>query len=284
MGDIVAPSEYKSVVVETLKVGSKSIKLTKYIGENSDTIYLGGHTKYCIDALIHKPESSFDKRGIDISDAFLSRLYYNESCSLEHDFRRGIDSTMILNLCISYIKKNYTHIRTVSFSDTSYRTCDNGSDVELAEMQYIRTGKTWYQTHFGAYMDSSDTRKLTACSERFQRNKQFMTWKELKSYIKGNLPFDEYLLKDMYESSTTWQDFFGNLSDKMGISDFCSFVAPWLHRFIESELKFYFSSARFYIPVDKIKTIDYKSETYQQADKRFTQKVRRNRRAKLITQ
>ena len=283
MGDIFPPSEYKSVLTETLKYSGKSIKLTKYIGENSDTLYLGGHSKYCIDALVHKPESSFDKRGIDISDAFLSHLYYNQACSLEHDFQRGIDSTMILKLCISYIKKNYSHIKTVSFTDTSYRTCDNGTDIELAEMQYIRTGKTWYETHFYAYMDPDDVRKFKQREERFQKTKAVMSWKEFKSYIKGTLPLDEETMKELYESATTWQDFFGTLSNKIGISDFCSFVSPWLHRFIEAELKYYFSSTRFYIPVEKIEILYYETIPYTRGGKRFTQKRRRKVYSKFIT-
>ena len=275
--EIEAPTEYLNKEVWTLRVnemGQRSIKLTVFEGESADTLYFGGHVKYCIDALIQKPESLFAER-IDVSDAFLAHLYYDSTCSLENNFRRGIDSNMILKLCISYIKKNYDHIKTVSFTDTSYITCDDGKVVELPEMSYVRTGKTWYQTHFHAYLDPSDINKFNICEKRFQRAKDTMTWKEMKSYIIGKLPFDESIMKHLFETATTWQEFFGKLSEDMGISQFCSFVAPWLHKFIETEMRFYFSSVRYIIPIEKIEPIEYNMIKYTSGGKQFTRKNRR---------
>ena len=278
MGDIKPPSEYNSVSYRTLKVGTKSIKLTKYECDNTDTLYFGGHKKFCIDALVQKPGISFEERGIDTSNALLSHLYYDMNCSLESNFKRGLDSTMILKLCISYIKGHYPHIKTVSFTDTSNITCDDGQFVELSEMSYIRTGKTWYQTHFNAFLDSADELKFTNSNSRFQRAKQSITWKELKSYMAGKLPLDEIEMKKRYESATTWQDFFGSLSDTIGISKFCSFVAPWLHRFLTSEMRFYFSSMQYYIPVYSIESSDYDEQDYKTGGRRFTSKRYSSRR------
>ncbi len=272
MNVIVPPSEYIRVEYSRLLVNGKSIKLTRFIGESTDTLYFGGHDFFCIDALVHKPGSKFVERGGDISDAFLSHLYYNMLCNLEGDFRKGIDSTMILNLCISYIKDTYPYIKTVSFTDTSYKTCDDGKIVELAEMQYVRTGKTWYETHFHAYIDPVDERKFNQCEKRFLISKQNMSWKDFKSYMMGPLPLEEEDLKDMFSSALTWQDFFASFSDKIGISMFCSFVSPWLHRFIETEMRFYFSSTRYYIPVHKIERILYDVKEYVRGGKRYTRK------------
>ena len=275
MGDVIAPSEYEKLIFQVVHVGQKSIKLTRYIGNDTDTLFFGGHVKYCIDALIQKPGSKFEERGLDISDAFLSHLYYDMTCSLQKNFKRGIDSVMILKLCISYIKDTYPHIKTVSFTDSSTKACDDGKVVELSEMNYVRTGKTWYQTHFHAYMEPIDERKFTICEKRFQTAKQTMTWRELKAYMIGVLPMEELEMKRMFEASSSWQDFFGAVSDKIGISAFCSFVAPWLHRFIENEMRFYFSSTRYFIPVDKIEYISYKTDEYITGGRRYTHKNRR---------
>lgn len=277
MADIIPPREYTTVVYHTIKAGGKCLKLTVYSGQYSDTLFFGGHTKFCIDVMVYKPGSPFAERGGDISEGYLSHIYYNTNCSLDGDFSRGVDSTMLLRLMLSYIKYNYPYITKISFNDSSYRVCDNNQSVELSEMSYIRTGKTWYQQHFNAYMDPSDIPKFQTCENRFNNAKSSMSWTELKQYMTKPLPMEEKDMKEMFEISKTWQDFFGTLSDKISIAKFCIFVAPWLHRFLQVEMRYNFNSARFLFPVQSITPIHYELSEYKRGGKRFTEKKRRNR-------
>jgi hypothetical protein len=277
MGDIIPPNTYTSLKEQILETHGKQIKLTLYEGTESDSIFLGGHTKFCIDGLVQKSDSEFAKRGGDVSNAFLSHIYYDVNCSLDGKFRRSLDTNTIMLLFLSYVKNNYAHIKSVSFTDTSTKQCDNNQYVELAEMSYVRTGQTWYQKHFHAYLDSFDKAKLERCEEKFQEAKKKMSWDEFKRNISGPLPLDEAAMMTLFTKAGTWQEFFEPLANIISIPKFCEFVSPWLHRFLQIHLTFNFSSAQFMIPLDKLTHIEYNTLGYERGGRRFTAKKRRGR-------
>jgi hypothetical protein len=187
---------------------------------------------------------------------------------------------MILLLLVSYIRDNYPHVSTIRFTDTSSKTCDNGHTVELPLMQYIRTGKTWYESNFHAYLDESDAIKFKSEEASFQRLKNAIEWETMKSYISGDLPLPEEEIQDLFNNAKTWQDFFGPLSNKIGISAFCIFVAPWIHRFTGSLFRFNFGSARYIMPLDKLSHIEYTASNYVRGGRRYTRKLWRSRAPK----
>jgi hypothetical protein len=277
MGDIIPPRRFNAVETNTLEVKSKQIKLTVYKGDDTDTLFMGGHTKFCIDALVQKDDTEFAKRGGNISNVFLSHIYYDINCSLDGKFKRGLDTNMIMRLFLSYIKTNYPHVKTVTFTDASVRQCDNNQYVDLAEMSYVRTGKTWYETHFNAYLASSDEPKFQQCQRKFAEAKKTITWDIMNQYMTGGLPMEEEEMKQLFEQANTWQDFFGTLSDKVTIARFCEFVAPWLHKFLTVHMGFPFSSVHYVIPLNKFPSIEYATADYKRGGRRFTEKKRKQR-------
>ena len=277
MGDIIPPRNYNTKEINTITVQSKQIKLTVFKGNDTDTIFMGGHTKFCIDGLVQKADSEYAKRGGKISNVFLSHIYYDLNCSLDGKFKRGLDTHMIMQLFISFLKNNYSHVTTVTFSDTSTRQCDDNQYVDLAEMSYVRTGKTWYETHFHAYLEPSDEPKYRHCQAKFTEAKQTVTWDLMNQYISGPLPMKEEEMKQLFEQATTWQEFFGPLSDKITIARFCEFVAPWLHRFLMNHMGFPFSSVHYVIPLKLFTPIQYSITDYIRGGRRFTEKKRRQR-------
>lgn len=168
-------------------------------------------------------------------------------------------------------------MKTFTFKDTSTRQCGNNQYVELAEMSYIRTGKTWYETHFHAYLDPFYEPKFKQCHKNFTDVKKNITWKLMNEYMSGPLPMDEAEMKQLFEQANTWQDFFGPLSDKITISRFCEFVASWLHKFLNIHLGFSFSSVNYVIPINMISSINYKTIEYKSGGRRFTEKKRKHR-------
>jgi hypothetical protein len=271
MSKIVPPTSARQPpTIEAFAVGSKTLKVTTYETQDTYTIFVGGHELYCIECMIYKPESSF-ARIIPTNIARLVQIYYNLNCSLEGNFQRGLDTTRIFQTLCELIRKKYKHIDTVSLTDASFRTCDNGHDVDLAVMTYLRTGKTWYEKNYGAYLDQSDVPKFNTMEQRMHQLKEIMTWNEFKQFIKGVFLITEKEMQMMFETAATWQDFFGPLSDKMGISDFCIFVSPWLGSFWDLS-KHSFSSGTYYIPLKNIPTIEYKPVEYKRGGRRFTAK------------
>jgi hypothetical protein len=273
MSRIIKPKSAGDPVIHTVKVGSKSLKLTQYESQDAFTIFIGGHDLFCIEAMFYKPTSSFiTMLDNPVNIGHLTHIYYNQNCTLENNFQRGIDTNNIMRILCSYIHNTFPYIEYLTFSDASYRTCDDGHDVELAEMTYLRTGKTWYEKNYDAFIDEAHKSLFETMETRLENAKRNLTWNEFKQFISGSYPYPETEMKDMFENAATWQAFFDPLSERMGISKFCIFVAPWLHRFFTAVSRTSFSSFRYILPIHRVPTIDYTLSAYHRGGRKLTRR------------
>ena len=92
-GIIPIPKIGTNVLKKIIKLAKKSLLMTIHESDYSTTIYIGGYTKYCIEAQIMKHLSKQD-----ITVGAFNKIRFDVECSLEHDFTRGYDTTMILKL------------------------------------------------------------------------------------------------------------------------------------------------------------------------------------------
>ena len=258
----------KSIQQHKIRIGTKSLLMTSHETSDSITLYVGGHDLYCLNVNIIKTTSPM-ARVIDPAIANLQKIEYNQQCSLEGNFKRGLDTNMILKFIITYIKTSYPHVTGLSFNDASYRSCDNGAQVSLAMMSYITTGKTWYQNNFGAFLDSKSDIIFQKVETEFQQKKSVVTWEILKGMI--DIPIEEDAMKEMYESAKTWQEFFGTLKDLLGVSEFCIFIAPWFDTFIKNYMRFNMMGLLYIIPVEDYGIV-YTVSEYQRGGKAYTRK------------
>lgn len=264
-----------SEIKQTIKIGSKSLLMT--LCENSDSvnIYIGGHDMYCINIYIMKEKSVYSSR-FDTSIANLPGIEHNQNCSLEYNFRRGIDSNMILKFAITYIQKTYPHVKGISFNDASFRTCDNGKQVSIAMMSYISTGKTWYEKNFGAYLTSESFTHFEKIKQKFQATKATLSWEIMKGIMNNDFPIGESRMQDIYTSAKTWQEFFGPIRDAIEIAGFCIFVEPWLNNFINETMDFNILGLKYILPV-KDYGIVYTISEYQRGGKHFTRYIKKRK-------
>jgi hypothetical protein len=278
MASIKAPRSAGPPEVKKLKVGSKSLKLSIYETFDSYIIYIGGHELYCIEAMVYKPTSPFiTELGYPLHVGKLVQIYYNMNCSLENNFQRGIDTNNILKVLCEFIRNRFKYITELTFTDASSRTCDNGQDVELAEMSYMRTGYTWYEKKYGAYLHEDSYIPFKKMQDRLEKARA-LSWNDFKHYIPNIGYVKEFDLKSLYESTSSWQDFFGPLSDKIGISNFCNFVAPWMHSFFHSVTNTSFSSFNYVLPINRVPTIEYDEMNYVRGGRKFTRKQKQRPR------
>ena len=258
-----------NVTKHTIKIGTKSLLMSLYETEDSITLYIGGHDMYCLDINIIKYTSKMAST-FDPTIANLSKIQWNQNCSLEYNFRRGIDSNMILKFAITYIQKTYPHVKGISFNDASFRTCDNGQNVSLAMMSYISTGQTWYEKNFGAYLEPEYISIFKSAKQRFIESKNNISWESMKSIFR-KFPMDESKMKTIFESATTWQDFFGPIKDIIGISEFCIFIAPWLDKFLNRTMRYNILGLQYILPI-KDYGIVYTVSEYQRGGRGLTRK------------
>jgi hypothetical protein len=241
-----------------VKIGERNLLLTEQDTPDSILIYAGGRSVYCIHVQLIKPESRVAQY-CDPTIGTLTKLAFNTECSLEYNFQRGIDTQMIVTFMLSYIRSKYPRITGLRFTDASRRDCGNGNVVDLAPLSYLTLGKTWYERTFGAYLEEQYVSRFQQLHEQFQRLKSVVKWEDINNtYIRD----DKY--RSLFESTSTWQEFFSKIRDSMGAADFCAFVSPWLIAFMSVYMSFPFPGVSYIIPItnSSINTIEYSLEPY----------------------
>lgn len=275
MGEIVPPSYIHSDFYK-LKVGQKHLKLSIYETDNLINLYIGGPKLYCIHATVNKSNSIYVQRGMcDKTIGTIEQIHYNQQCSLEHNFIRGLDTNMIILLLGQYIEDTYPYVTHLKFNDASSRTCDDGTDISLAAMTYLYSGMTWYQKNFNAIIDPSKIDKYNGIVEKYNERKKLYSWDIFKEmFIKGQLPLPEEVMAEMFNSAETWQDFFGPLVNTIQIGKFCNFMGPWLPKFIADVLEYDFLSIPYMFVLNKLRPVEYEILPFTNGGKRrnFTKK------------
>ena len=167
---IVAPQNTVESSKKILYMG-KNFKLTTFEAENSVRIFLGGHSNiYCLEGFVYK-DSAKDNSYIDKRVGELVQVYYDQACSLDGDFEKGIDTRNLIHLFLSIVKNDFPHVTRIHLIDASSKMCDNGSEVSLSNMLYARRGKTWYEQHFNATLSVDFTKQFDSASRRFNNIK-----------------------------------------------------------------------------------------------------------------
>jgi hypothetical protein len=227
----------------------KNFKLTTFESETGIRIYLGGHSNiYCLEGFIYK-DIDFNTSLIDKTVGMLVQVYYDQACSLEGDFEKGIDTRNLIHLFLSIVKKNFKHVTRIHLIDASTKLCDNGSEVSLSNMLYARRGKTWYEQHFKAVLDVECTTIFDNAVKRFDNAKDKFTWNTFSQFIKADLPIEQDKMIRYYENAKSWQQFFGSIANEIGDATFCEFVSPWLNDFMKTAFGFSFSMFAYHIPL-----------------------------------
>lgn len=254
--------------VSKITIGKKNLKLVLYDSNRKTTIYIGGHSVYCIYVDLIK------NNGIYSSIGYLNKIRYDSVCSLEHDFVRGFDTNMLIKLLLTYISRNYKNVKQLAFNDASSRACDNGASINLASMYYILHGKTWYEKYFNAFLQEQDLITFNTYASEFQKKKQTTNWETLLVTIPQlkKLSIPEVELEELYTNTKTWQDFFKSILNKMEISDFCIFIQPWLDNFMMRYFRHIIMGFQYQMPI-KDYAIEYTESPYQRGGKKFTRKA-----------
>ena len=255
-----------------LHIDERQILLTVHEYSSSWILYLGGYNNiFCIEAQIFK-DNDMNKRIYDITIGNLTHIYYNVNCSIGRNFRRGIDTNMILRLLMSYVFTNYPYVNKLRFTDASYRECDNGIPVELSSMSYLTTGKTWYEKNFNAYIEKKeDSINFSKLVSDFQEKKRVMTWEQFSDFVRVDFPNGDEDARNIYEKANTWQDFFGPVRERIGVLEFCIFISTWMRNFMMQIMRFNFSSISYILPVEA-KELRYDESVYKKGGRRITRK------------
>jgi hypothetical protein len=235
-GTIAPPYDVLRTVQQHVTVGNKTMVITEFHKKRPITIYIGSAKVYCVDITLYK-----DDDGICRPRGDLNNIRWDGACSINHPFEKGTDTIMIFKLAMTYIHRTYPTVTELSFTDMSTRQCDNGESVSLSAMKLFTEGKTWYESHLHTRIDPRSEAQYNAMMAYTTEQKKEMSWNELVDYIPRHstiLNIDR--IKEVYQSSKTWQEFFLYVRSQLGMSAFCICLSKdgWFDEFILKRLNF----------------------------------------------
>lgn len=235
-------------------IRKKTMIITTYETINTIVIYIGNRDIYCMDVQLLKDTLN------TITTGYLTKARWDISCSIGEPFEKGSDTIIMIKLLVTYIKDNYPHILQLLFNDMSTKSCNDNSSVSLAAMKLLTDGQTWYETHFDTSMDILNKYIYTTIKENITKKKRELSFDVFSIYSNINiLQIPNNTLRQLYNTSNNWQDFFSNIRDIIGISQFCIWLSNhnWLDIFVHTILKINISTLQFALNIKKYDEIQY---------------------------
>lgn len=245
--------------------------LTIRKSETSIMLYIGGPYYYCLECQIFMDDNS--------NVANLSKIEYNENCSLTGNFERGKDTKAIINLLISYLIDNYPNIYKLIFNDFSYRSCSNNSNIDLAAFNYLLYGKTWYMKHlFAKFFKNTDSELFSKLSKQFNEKKKEMKWEDFDKFITSKHPLPNIDMERIFDNSESWNEYFCKLIQIIDIDTMCVYMSDWITNFLYSVGKIRFSSYDFFLTIpyhQSFKKTNYKLVLYTHKAGKYTRRYKK---------
>jgi hypothetical protein len=167
----------------------------------------------------------------------------------------------MIKTLINYIKNTYPNVTALTFNDMSTKTCDDGSSVSLAAMKLFTDGETWYETHFDISLDTYNKSLYETIKKTINEKKRELSFDKFSIYSNiASLPIQNDKLRTIYEESDTWQKFFSEIRNIVGISKLCIWLSKnnWFDIFLHTILKVNIASILFMLDIKQYDNITYR--------------------------
>jgi hypothetical protein len=208
-------------IIQTAKYDNNRYKKINYyvsvINDNNNSINIGfGNYKSrpCIEILVYN----------DSPIAILNNVSNDIKCTIMNDFNINYqDIILLIKIALHFIINKYTYIQQIILNDNSTINCSNNIKISLADLSFIKYGKTWYEKNFNAIPDESNidiidvqksiihnrlNEKINMDSKKFiSVNKEFLK--------KNNISQDKIekilkKIKDIYHENISVYDYLQN--------------------------------------------------------------------------
>jgi hypothetical protein len=84
---------------------------------------------------------------VDKEEAVMTLLEYSPRCTVDGNMKRGEGTREMMEFVFEFAKS--LGAKTIQLSDQSTVRCETGEVIKLGPYSFFRTGKTWYEKHFG---------------------------------------------------------------------------------------------------------------------------------------
>jgi hypothetical protein len=218
---------------------------------NQYSFEVGDEKEPCLDGTITLQNMTSNSRHNQFENkAILYKLDALEKCSIEDITSEYLNKYSfgkeMLDAVIFFINSQFPDIQTIRLNDTSFIPCNRKTEDTLDLLSYSIAlyQKTWYEKQVDAYILPRE--KHTAYRKQVEHyaskqtkqemsfdlfSKQHLTRKHFPRQIVNESIND---VKDIYESSETFPEFFQKLSRVIPRDAKCRFFKDWLYDFIAS--------------------------------------------------
>ena len=139
-------SEKYYIIKSNLSFNNKSYDKYYYANISSskkeDNILVGGLNIKCVHIIIN------NKKNI----ALLELVQHHEKCSFFETLKDGNETVDLVKNSLFFAANLYPEVSKYELVDNSFITCKNGKRISLADLQFVKNGKTWYENKFGAIL------------------------------------------------------------------------------------------------------------------------------------
>ena len=176
------------IIKSNLNFNDKSYNKYYYVNISSskkeDNILIGGLNIKCVHIIINK------RKNIGL----LELVQHHERCSFFETLKDGNETVDLVKNSLFLATNLYPDVSKYELTDNSFITCKNGKRISLADLYFVKYGKTWYEDKFGVIPSN-------LYKDSIEFNKSIIN-KRLNSKIE--IPFEDFI-KEYHD-----EDFFDN--------------------------------------------------------------------------
>ena len=199
-------SEKYYVIKSNLNYNNKKYSKYYYINvfskKNEDTILVGGLNIKCVNIIINKKRN----KGI------LELVQYHEKCAFFDTLKDGFEMTDLVKNSLYFAMYTYPDVLNYELVDNSFISCKNGKRISLADLQFVKYGKTWYENKFGAVSKNKKVINFIKKNIIEKLNKKInLSYDQfIKEYYDENFFANNKninLIKNTYKSENTFNEY-----------------------------------------------------------------------------
>jgi hypothetical protein len=197
-----------------------------------DRVSFGGRKKNCVQYSVYWDDEEKLYPNLD-------GLNYNEKCTINSDLNleKKHGTIRMLKASLKFLCHIYPDINGILFKDYSVMKCLENVRISLSEFYIAKYGYTWYQDKFSAvpYDNPNYYNELQELNRTLDKPLTLSFKDFYDTFVKGRIRGfrKKYnIVKDIYESSTSFRDFIKNLH--RNIPD-CQVLSGWLSYYMSQQ-------------------------------------------------
>jgi hypothetical protein len=230
-------------------------------GVDAWRIFFGGR-KDCVTIYVQKDTS--------IHIATLGGVNYNEHCveGASEILPRGY-TIMMVKTALSFVMKKFKHVDAFEFIDANSIVCARKVRIPLNTFYIAKTGKTWYESKFGAYIENK--RHWEEYRQAIKRLNSItiddlpnLIENYVKRYRKQMLKMNDRLFQSLIDTLETEAKKHSRIIDLIRYivtNHDCLVADKWLDAYMHDVYKWNFDNTLWIIPraaIDAVDTLDIK--------------------------